>query len=157
MQFGWESGLIQHWIANSEKRIDKCLLNRNRDNRKSMSYNKQKNLSLTNLSSPFVILLFGLSLSFLVFLVELMWHRFKYHCQLLNAQKNRIDKNNEGPSEGMKKDSSKIYSSEPEEPISEKDIEETIPEGKESHEGKFSMLGIEEILEGPQLSPEEQI
>ena len=72
MQFGWESGLIQHWIANSEKRIDKCLLNRNRDNRKSMSYNKQKNLSLTNLSSPFVILLFGLFLSFLVILVELM-------------------------------------------------------------------------------------
>ena len=58
----------------------------------------------------------------------------------------------------MKKDSSKIYSSEPEEPISEKDTGETIPEGKESHsEGKFSMLGIEEILEGPQLSPEEQI
>ena len=69
MQIGWESGLFHYWFKKYEPKIDKCFLDRYRD-----ATPKLKALSLVDLSGPFVILLLGLSLSFLVFLVELAWN-----------------------------------------------------------------------------------
>jgi len=61
-------------------KYDKCLIENYQD-----SSPKVKKLSFSNLSSPFVILLLGLSLSLLVFLCELVWYRFKTHHRILNA------------------------------------------------------------------------
>ena len=85
MQLGWESGLFNYWAKKHLPRTDKCLLDRYSDASPEI-----RKLSLKDLTSPFVILLLGLSLSFFVFLVELIWHRLKIHRKILNAPKRTI-------------------------------------------------------------------
>ena len=69
MQIGWESGIFDYWFKKYEPKIDKCLLDSYKD-----AAPKLKALSLVDMSGPFIILLLGLSLSLVVFLVELAWN-----------------------------------------------------------------------------------
>lgn len=80
MHIGWESGLYLYWVISNMPKYDKCLIENYQD-----SSPKVKKLSFSNLSSPFLILLLGLSLSLLVFLCELVWYRFKTHRRILNG------------------------------------------------------------------------
>ena len=80
MQIGWESGLYLYWVINNMPKYDKCLIEHYLN-----SPPKVKQLSWSNLSSPFALLLLGLSASLFVFLLELIWHRFKTHRQICNS------------------------------------------------------------------------
>ena len=61
------------FIIHGQPRIDQCLI----QNQETSA--GQKSLTLVDLSSAFVIFGFGLSLAFLVFLLELIYKRFKDH------------------------------------------------------------------------------
>ena len=67
-----DAGVIDYIIKINKLNIDKCQLEHYWDEEP-----KIRKLSLVDLSGPFVILMLGLSVSFLVFLVELVIFRFK--------------------------------------------------------------------------------
>lgn len=65
-----DTGVIDYIIKINKFNIDKCQLEHYWDEEP-----KLRKLTLIDLSGPFVILMLGLSVSFLVFLVELIiWH-----------------------------------------------------------------------------------
>lgn len=68
----WDAGLIDYRVKSNKLNIDKC-----QPDHIKKTGPKIRPLSLVHLSGPFVILLLGLSISFLVFLVELIISRWK--------------------------------------------------------------------------------
>jgi len=69
----WDTGLIDYQVkSNKQNMIDKC-----QPDHIQKTGPKIRPLSLVDLSGPFVILVLGLSISFLVFLVELVISRWK--------------------------------------------------------------------------------
>ena len=93
MQLGWESGLYKYWARKYEPHIDNCQL----DHYQNEMTKKVRNLLLMDLSGPFAFLLLGASLSFLVFLLELIWNRIinKRKINILEIPDSTILKNNE--------------------------------------------------------------
>ena len=67
-----DAGLIDHQVKTNKLNIDKCQLEHYWD-----EVPKIRQLTLLDLSGPFLILLLGLSISFLVFLVELVFCQWK--------------------------------------------------------------------------------
>ena len=61
----WEAGLVDHWMKMHQPSMTQCSL----DNYKETTA-KLKRLSKIDLLGCFILLLLGLSLSFLVFLIE---------------------------------------------------------------------------------------
>ena len=66
----YDMGLIDYWINQSPKTVTRHCEPSNK--KTSMSTQKKKPLSLTNLSGAFVVLLVGMSASSLAFLVEIL-------------------------------------------------------------------------------------
>ncbi len=81
MQIGWESGLYRYWAKKYLPKIHKCLMDHYQEDSP-----KVRKLCLHDLSSPLVLLLLGVSLSLLVFLLEIIWHRFKTRRLIFNSK-----------------------------------------------------------------------
>jgi len=89
----YESGIVNYLIKRSLPHVESChvedkkaLINNENDSRKV--------LTLNDLSGPFILLIFGLSLSLLVFLMERLHFKFKLHYSrrtIVVATKERID------------------------------------------------------------------
>lgn len=60
-----ESGLVGHWIKNIQPKLDQCQLEHYK---KTLA--EKRVLSINDLAGPFLFLLAGMAISFLVFLVE---------------------------------------------------------------------------------------
>jgi len=80
MQLGRESGLYEYWTRKYKPNIAKCLLDHYQDKPPMM-----QKLTLAHLSSSLVLLLLGFSISFIMFLIELIWHRIKNDCRKINV------------------------------------------------------------------------
>lgn len=65
LQAWWDVGLATYSIKAYERQAERCLIDSN-----IAATAQQRKLSLRDLSSAFVILVMGLSLSILVFLIE---------------------------------------------------------------------------------------
>ena len=72
MQWWRDTGLALHWVKSYMPRDKGCLLE---DYKKNVP--EKRVLNLIDLSSAFVILLFGLSVSLLVFLGEKIYYRIR--------------------------------------------------------------------------------
>ena len=68
-----ESGLVYFWLKRVESQTKTCKL----DNQNGKE--PKKVLTLDDLSGPFILLSFGLSLSLLIFLIEKIYYNFKQH------------------------------------------------------------------------------
>ena len=66
-----ETGLLETWIKTFNPEATECLL------KKNIKKNGNPQISLKNLISAFILLIFGICVSFLVLLVELMNHLFR--------------------------------------------------------------------------------
>ena len=61
----WESGLVDYWLKMYQPGLSKCSLDKYKD-----ATAKHRPLSKIDLFGSFLLLLLGISISFLVFLVE---------------------------------------------------------------------------------------
>ena len=66
-----EAGLLQEWTNKINPVSRECSLKKKK--------NGKPQISLKNLTSAFILLIFGICLSILVFVAELIYHRFKLH------------------------------------------------------------------------------
>ena len=73
-----ESGLMQFWKFDNQvmRGIDECRLPVDRS-MSSKNGDDRKVITLENLSGPFLFLIFGISVSFLVFLFEILYYNYK--------------------------------------------------------------------------------
>ena len=71
----WASGLINHWADKYTPNVDKCLIKNNKP--KINSDNGLKALMLQDFASAFLLLGLGLSVAFLVFLLEMIVFFYK--------------------------------------------------------------------------------
>ena len=78
MQWWRDTGLALHWVKSHMPREKGCLLE---DYKKNVP--GKRVLNLIDLSSAFVILLFGLSVSVLVFLVEKMYFMIRQRLEAI--------------------------------------------------------------------------
>ena len=74
MQWWADTGLAMHWVKRYQPSAKGCLL---QDYKKNVPAIRV--LTLKDLSSAFVLLLFGCSLSLLVFLIEKIRFKIKMH------------------------------------------------------------------------------
>ena len=72
-----ESGLADYWTRKFTPHTESCKVENQKD--LTNGNDPQKILSLEDLSGPFILLVFGLSLSLLVFLLEKVCHIYKLH------------------------------------------------------------------------------
>lgn len=70
-----ESGLAHYWTKRITPHTESCKI----ENQKALTNgnDSRKILSLSDLSGPFILLAFGLSLSLLVFLLEKLYHIYQ--------------------------------------------------------------------------------
>lgn len=73
-----ETGIVNYMLKRSTPNVDSCRLG-NQKPLKNDENDSRKVLSLHNLSGPFILLVFGSSLSLLVFLMEKIYYKFKLH------------------------------------------------------------------------------
>lgn len=66
LQYLWESGLLVHWLRKYTPNVDKCMLDTVKPRGRMTS------ISLLDLSSAFLLLGFGVGLSIVVFLLEIV-------------------------------------------------------------------------------------
>jgi hypothetical protein len=62
-----ETGLLEEWINEFNPVATECLL------KKKKNHKGHRQISLKNLTSAFILLIFGICVSFLVFVVELIY------------------------------------------------------------------------------------
>ena len=68
-----EIGLLEEWTNKFNPVSRECSL------KKKKKKNGNPQISLKNLTSAFILLIFGICFSFLIFVAELIYHRFKLH------------------------------------------------------------------------------
>ncbi len=66
-----QSGLLEEWTNKFNPVSIECSL------KKTKKKNGNPQISLKNLTSAFILLIFGICLSILVFVAELIYHRFR--------------------------------------------------------------------------------
>jgi len=80
LRMSWlsETGIVNYFLKRSTPHVEFCNV-RNNEN------GSRKILSLRDLSGPFILLVFGLSLSLLVFLIEQIYHKYKLYFSRRNV------------------------------------------------------------------------
>jgi len=76
MSWLYESGIVNYLLKKSTPHVEACRVG----DQKALKNNEngsRKILSLNDLSGPFILLVFGLSLSLLVFLIEKVYYKYK--------------------------------------------------------------------------------